>query len=195
MKDRVVQFPPFRLDLEGGELTKDGRAVKLHPQPAQLLVLLAGRAGEIVTRDDIKSALWEDETHVDFDLGINSCIRQIRTALDDHADEPRYLETVPRKGYRFIAPVQAPAVEAELSPELPKPKSNKLWVGITVWLAAVVALALWFLNSQTVELPPTTIPFTKYDGLELEPAFSRTASNWPSFGTAKKTAGTTSTSR
>lgn len=100
-----VRFEPFTLDRNHGELRKEGRPVKMHPQPAQLLVLLVRRAGEIVTREEIQKALWEDETFVDFDLGINSCIRQIRTALGDDAEKPRYLEKVPRKGYRFIAPL------------------------------------------------------------------------------------------
>jgi DNA-binding winged helix-turn-helix (wHTH) protein len=69
---RVVRFDPFVLDLDKGELRKDEHLVKLHPQPAQLLVLLAERAGEIVTCEEIQKALWEDDTHVDFDLGINS---------------------------------------------------------------------------------------------------------------------------
>ena len=102
----LVTFGPFRLDLNSHELHRSGIAVRLQPQPARLLALLVERAGELVTRDEIRRTVWGADTFVDFDQSVNFCIRQIRTALHDSADKPCYLETLPRRGYRFIAPVQ-----------------------------------------------------------------------------------------
>ena len=101
-----VTFGPFRLNPESGELHRSGVAVRLQAQPSKLLILLVERAGELVTRDEIRRRVWGAETFVDFDQSVNFCIRQIRTALHDNADEPCYVETLQRRGYRFIAPVQ-----------------------------------------------------------------------------------------
>lgn len=103
---RTVTFGPYRLNLDTGELSRSDVPVKLQPQPAKLLVLLVERAGELVTRDEIRRGVWGTETFVDFDQSVNFCVRQIRTALHDNAETPCYLETLPRRGYRFIAPVQ-----------------------------------------------------------------------------------------
>ncbi len=101
---RTVRFHHFTMDLKNRELRKQGRLVKLQPQPFKVLSLLVNRPGEVVTRSDIQQQIWSDDTFVDFDQGINFCIKQIRTALGDDAAEPRYLQTLPRRGYRFIAP-------------------------------------------------------------------------------------------
>jgi DNA-binding winged helix-turn-helix (wHTH) protein/Tfp pilus assembly protein PilF len=106
---RTVTFGPYRLNLETGELFRSDALVKLQPQPSKLLVMLVERAGELVTRDEIRRNVWGTDTFVDFDQSVNFCIRQIRTALHDNADTPCYLETLPRRGYRFIAPVQRAA--------------------------------------------------------------------------------------
>ena len=102
-----VRFGAFELDPDSGELRKSGIAVHLPPQPTQLLILLTRRAGEVVTREEIREALWGSQTIVDFEPGLNHCINQIRTALCDDAATPRYVQTLPRRGYRFVAPVQA----------------------------------------------------------------------------------------
>ncbi len=126
-------FGEFELDLAAGELRRNSRRIKLQPQPFKLLVLLARRAGTLVTRDEIRSELWPDGTYVDFDQSVNFTIRQIRDVLRDAADRPLYIETVPRRGYRFIAPVDAgaaperrPAKEATTSVHLQK----VLWANI-----------------------------------------------------------------
>jgi TolB-like protein/tetratricopeptide (TPR) repeat protein len=106
-----VRFDAFELDLANGELRKGDVPVRLQPQPLKVLMLLAGRAGRLVARDEIRKQLWDDETFVDFDQGLNYCVRQIRAALSDEADTPRFIETIPRRGYRFVAdvvPVSAP---------------------------------------------------------------------------------------
>jgi len=109
-----LRFETFELDLASGDLRKGRTLIKLQPQPFKVLVLLASRAGELVPRDEIQKQVWTDDTFVDFDQGLNYCIRQIRSALCDDAETPRFIETVPRRGYRFLSMVEqlAPPVPA-----------------------------------------------------------------------------------
>jgi TolB-like protein/DNA-binding winged helix-turn-helix (wHTH) protein/Tfp pilus assembly protein PilF len=105
----------FKIDLEAGELYKSGRRVALQEQPFRVLTLLLQRHGELVTRQDLQTQLWPADTYVGFDEGLNTAIRKLRTAFGDSAENPRFIETVPRRGYRFIAPVtkmEPAAVEA-----------------------------------------------------------------------------------
>jgi TolB-like protein/DNA-binding winged helix-turn-helix (wHTH) protein len=108
----VRQFGPFAVDERSGELRRDGEVVRLQPQPFRVLALLVSRPGELVTREELKKALWGEETYVDFERGLNFCINQARTALGDSADAPRYIQTLPRRGYRFIAPVRSESVQS-----------------------------------------------------------------------------------
>ncbi len=103
----VLRFGSFDLDLKNGELSKSGELIKLPPQPTKVLAVLARRSGEVVSRAEIREQVWHDETFVDFDQGLNFCIRQIREALGDDADASRYIETLPRRGYRFLMPVES----------------------------------------------------------------------------------------
>ena len=105
----TVRFGAFELDLATSELRRAGRVVPLERQPAVTLALLASRPGRLVPREDLRRALWPSDVHVDFDRGLNYCIRQVRAALGDEAKTPRFIETVPRQGYRFVAAVHAPA--------------------------------------------------------------------------------------
>jgi DNA-binding winged helix-turn-helix (wHTH) protein len=100
----TFRFGEFELNVEAGELRRNNRRLKIQPQPFKLLVLLVRRAGNLVSRDDIRHELWPDGTFVDFDQSVNFSIKQIRDVLGDSADRPLYLETVPRRGHRFIAP-------------------------------------------------------------------------------------------
>ena len=100
------RFGPFELDARAGELRREGVAVKLQPQPFTVLSLLVERAGELVLREELKKALWGEETYVDFERGLNFCINQVRAALGDSAESPQFIQTVPRRGYRFIAGVR-----------------------------------------------------------------------------------------
>jgi len=104
----VFRFGPFDLDLRTGELRKTGQMVHLPPQPFKVLALLVRRRGDVVTRDEIHKEIWNEATFVDFDQGLNFCIRRIREALGDNADAPQYVETLPRRGYRFVMPVEQP---------------------------------------------------------------------------------------
>lgn len=110
----IIRFGAFQLDLEAGQLLRDGRIVRLKPQPFKLLHLLASRPGELLTRDEIRAVLWGADTFVDFEQGVNTAVRQIREALNDEADRPLYLETVPKRGYRFIGPVEKAAADMDV---------------------------------------------------------------------------------
>jgi DNA-binding winged helix-turn-helix (wHTH) protein len=106
---RVVRFGLFELDLSAGELRKSGVKLRLQGQPFQVLALLLERAGDVVTREELQQKLWPSDTFVDFDHSLNTAINKVREALGDSASSPRYVETLARRGYRFIAPVQAEA--------------------------------------------------------------------------------------
>ena len=111
---RIVRFGVFELDLSAGELRKSGAKLRLQGQPFQVLVQLLERAGEVVTREELQEKLWPSDTFVDFDHSLNTAINKVREALGDSASSPRYVETLARRGYRFIAPVQGPlAARAE----------------------------------------------------------------------------------
>jgi 6-phosphogluconolactonase (cycloisomerase 2 family)/DNA-binding winged helix-turn-helix (wHTH) protein len=101
-----IRFGPFEANLQTGELLKHGLRLKLHDQPFHVLAMLVARPGELVSREEIQSALWPDGTFVDFENGLNSAVNRLRDALSDSADEPKFIETVPRRGYRFVATVQ-----------------------------------------------------------------------------------------
>src|ERR1044071_2689996 len=112
----AIRFGDFELEFKSGELRREGTPVKLQPQPLKVLALLIANAGQLVTREEIQRAVWAGETFVDFEHGLNFCIKQIRAALGDNAQAPRYVETLPRRGYRFIAPVE----KLSPTPQLPE---------------------------------------------------------------------------
>jgi DNA-binding winged helix-turn-helix (wHTH) protein len=103
---RIARFGVFELDLSAGELRKNGVKLRLQEQPFQVLALLLERAGDIVTREELQQKLWPSDTFVDFDHSLNTAINKVREALGDSASSPRYVETLARRGYRFIAPLQ-----------------------------------------------------------------------------------------
>lgn len=114
---RIARFGVFELDLSAGELRKSGVKMRLQGQPFQVLALLLERAGEVVTREELQQKLWPSDTFVDFDHSLNTAINKVREALGDSASSPRYVETLARRGYRFIAPVQADAPKDAVSQE------------------------------------------------------------------------------
>jgi cholera toxin transcriptional activator len=105
---RIARFGIFEADLSAGELRKSGVKLRLQGQPFQVLALLVERAGEVVTREDLRQKLWPSDTFVDFDHSLNTAINKVREALGDSASSPRYVETLARRGYRFIGPVEIP---------------------------------------------------------------------------------------
>ncbi len=143
---RVVRFGVFEVDLRAGELFKQGIKIKLQQQPFRVLALLLEHPGEVVTREDLRQAIWPAGTFVEFDVGVDAAIHKLRTALGDSAENPRLVETLPRRGYRFIAAVDgAVATEEQAStdvapPALSMPKRRPLlWTGA---MAVVVGLLL-----------------------------------------------------
>ncbi len=140
------EFGVFEFESDSGELSKSGRGVALEPQPAKALALLVANAGEIVSREQLREAVWGSDTHVDFDRGIAYCISQLRSALGDSGDNPRFIQTIPRRGFKFIAPVSS--VEG---PPQAADTFNK-WVTIPLVLA-LLAVAVG-LVVETLRTPP-----------------------------------------
>jgi len=105
-KTRLFQFGPFELDVRAGELRKHGTRLRLREQPFQILLMLLEHPGEIVLREEIRQRLWPNNTVVEFDHGINPAIQKLRDALGEPADQPRYVETVAWRGYRFLGVVE-----------------------------------------------------------------------------------------
>jgi Tol biopolymer transport system component/DNA-binding winged helix-turn-helix (wHTH) protein len=185
---RVVRFSVFELDLRDGELRKSGVRLNLPDQLFQLLTTLLERPGELVSRDELRQRLWPAETFVDFEHGLNAAVKRLRDILGDSADTPRFIETVPRRGYRFVAPVRgsppvAPPVqevkEDSESGTAPDWSSGKWrhWRPVVAVLAGIVlvaATAAWLLRSQrqTRHLSMRLVPLTTLSGSEGWPDFS-----------------------
>lgn len=112
-KTTLRRFGSFELDLESERLLKNGRVVHIQPQPFRLLSLLTEKPGALVTREEIQGALWKDNTFVDFEQGVNFAIKQVREALGDRAEDSLYVQTVPRRGYRFLAPVTLDGAQSD----------------------------------------------------------------------------------
>jgi DNA-binding winged helix-turn-helix (wHTH) protein/tetratricopeptide (TPR) repeat protein len=172
-RDGRFRFGVFEFDARALELWKNGRLVPVRPQPLKLLALLLARPGDLVSREEIERALWSEDTFVDFEQGVNHAIRELRAALGDAAESPRFIQTLPRRGYRFLGPVdaidateQAPAVSSEATipvavANVPVgPRSSRRWMWIaTVGSAAVaVVIAVQMLASRwTTPADPTPL--------------------------------------
>src|SRR5271157_5433062 len=114
----TLRFDVYTLDLPAGELYKDGRKIKLQDQPFQILAMLLEQPGQVVSREQLRERLWPEDTFVDFDHSLNTAVKKLRQALSDEADKPRYIETLPKRGYRLIGP----AVESLAAPSPPGPR-------------------------------------------------------------------------
>jgi DNA-binding winged helix-turn-helix (wHTH) protein/tetratricopeptide (TPR) repeat protein len=138
---RLLRFGVFELDLEACELRKSGRLIAIALQPFAVLAMLAGRPGEVVTREELRRELWGEDTHVDFDAGLNRCLSALRRVLGDSAHAPRFVETVPRRGYRFLVPVQrvTPPVPASAAPVVPAARVRSIVLGMLAALALQTA--------------------------------------------------------
>jgi DNA-binding winged helix-turn-helix (wHTH) protein/Tol biopolymer transport system component len=134
---RLYRFGLFEADVEFGTLTRQGVPVKLQEQPFRILALLLESSGEILGRDELRKNIWPDGTYVDFDGSLNTALMKLRAALNDNADNPRFIETVPRKGYRFIAPVElckieSPVISTAIRIEAEEPALNGLEVPLQI---------------------------------------------------------------
>lgn len=114
----TLKFGPFIVDVRSGELRKNGIRIRLQEKPLRVLAALAEQQGQIVTREDLKKRLWADETFVDFETGLNTAVSKLRDALSDSSEKPRYIETIPRRGYRFVATVEIADENGASSPEI-----------------------------------------------------------------------------
>jgi DNA-binding winged helix-turn-helix (wHTH) protein/TolB-like protein len=162
----LIRFGIFELDTTAEELRRSGRLVALTGQPLRVLAYLAERPGEVISREDMQRAIWGEDTHVDFEAGLSTCINQIRAALGDRATSPRFIETLPRRGYRFIAPVEARATVSATR------RSTWVAVGIVVVLAGIawwsftparpipVAVFAVDVDASTPQLQPVSVSLT-----------------------------------
>src|ERR1700730_16278859 len=147
----VWRFGTFEVDVRVGELRNQGVRIKLQEQPLLVLKVLLGRPGEIVTRDELRSQIWSADTFVDFDNSLNTAINKLREALGDSAESPRFIETVPRRGYRFIALVVG--IDGRRADGKDSPTGRwKLAVLIAVLAAASVAAGLYWRSRQARRL-------------------------------------------
>jgi Tol biopolymer transport system component/DNA-binding winged helix-turn-helix (wHTH) protein len=187
---QVVRFGAFVLDLRSGELAQNGRRVLLPDQLFRVLALLVRQPGSLVTREELCHELWRDDTFVDFDHGLNAAIKRLREALGDSAASPRFVETLPRRGYRFIAPVGegdrasdgASAAQPARSPADPVPTVRERhtrvpprWgrlAAVAVLLVACVAFWRWFLPARAADPNPRFTRLTWTGGLNTDPAIS-----------------------
>lgn len=172
-RSRIVSFGIFEADLGAGELRRDGQPVKLQGQPYRLLAFFLERPGVIVTRDELRMVLWPDNSFVEFEYGVNTAIKKVRSALGDAADSPRFIQTVPRKGYRFIAPVTVQGPADAGAPLLRAPVQRSLAAWWAVGLLALVAAAIWLARPGSMpggDSMPT--PLAAYPGSEWAAAFS-----------------------
>jgi len=178
---QVVRFGTFEVDLRLGELRKNGIRVKLTGQPFQILVILLEHPGDLVTRKQLQHRLWPSDTFVDFDRGLNAAINRVREALGDSAENPRFVETLPRRGYRFIAPLvdsrpvgaTLPASESNVSPAQTVTRLLPAGVLAVITLAAGIGwLHFHKGNSSVSGATPRMVPFTSSPGAKTNPAFS-----------------------
>src|SRR6266576_3743209 len=137
---RIIRFGIFEADLQTGELHRNGVKVAMQGQPFQVCTLLLEHAGELVTREELRQRIWPEDTFVDFEQALNTAIAKIRLALGDEADNPRFVETLPRRGYRFIGPVAKPSSQA-VAPFAPKGWFERLTARRN-WLVASTALLI-----------------------------------------------------
>ncbi len=181
-----IRFDSFELDVTSGELRKGGNRLRLQPQPFRVLLLLIERTGQVVTREEIQRCLWKDSTFVDFEHGINFSINQIRGALSDSAEKPRYVETVPRRGYRFIGTVEQPSPTKQDSTQEPTPPpleaepiaappARRRWpavVALTLLAAAIAVGAYFFTRRAPILTSQDTIVLADFANTTGDPAFN-----------------------
>jgi Tol biopolymer transport system component/DNA-binding winged helix-turn-helix (wHTH) protein len=172
----LVRFGPYTVDFRSGELHKNGRRIRLQEQPLRVLSVLLEHSGELVARDELRQELWPSDTFVDFDHGLNSAVARLREVLDDSAEAPKYIETLARRGYRFIAPINPPIhVAAESAVERSSLRPLATRVSLVLLAVGFLAVGSWRFASPRVTSslrPPRVVPLTSLPDRAQEPAFS-----------------------
>jgi len=178
-RTRRTRFGNFELDADSGTLLRDGRRVRLQPQPLRVLAFLVEHAGRVVSREDLRQAIWDQATFVEFDQGLNYCIRQIRQALGDDAGEPVFIETLKKRGYQFIAPVERiggdvpqPIVAAETV--VPAPAARQ-WTRLLIYPVLAVAGVGLIAALILVRQKPRAVAYTQvttFNDAAFSPALS-----------------------
>ena len=179
----ISRFGVFQLDRSSGELHKSGLKIRLEDKPFRLLIALLDRPDEVVTREELRTALWPDTTFGEFDHSLNNAVRKVRVALGDSPNSPRYIETVPKRGYRFIYPVENGHRSSAASPDTdhrpsPPKRTRAVWyIAATAVLLAVAALmtvgSLYFGSPRSEPAGPLpAVHLTSYKGAEVNPSFS-----------------------
>jgi TolB-like protein/DNA-binding winged helix-turn-helix (wHTH) protein/Tfp pilus assembly protein PilF len=170
----LLRFGAFELDLHNNELRRGGVLLKLTPQQFQVLRLLAENAGQLQMRETIQRAVWGTDTFVDFDRNLNVCITQIRSALNDDSEAPRYIQTAPKQGYRFIAPVERVAIPGEERAVTPPARPARLWFGVLATVAACLLAAgyfAWRAPARSGKVMIAALPFDNLGGDASEEPF------------------------
>ena len=165
----LYRFGECALDAESGELRRNGSTVRLQPQPFQVLLALLHRPGQIVTREELQSALWAENTYVEFEDALNHAIRRLRSALGDTAQVPRYIETVPKRGYRLMVPMETEALPAPrdaLETAAPRPVRWPRYVALAAICCLAAVSFYWYLGRQAGEQIQSiaVLPFTNLSG-------------------------------
>jgi len=172
---RTARFGVFEADLAAGQLRREDRLVKLQDQPYRLLIYLLERPGELVTREELRAALWPDGSFVDFEQGLNTAIKKVRLALRDSAENPRFVQTFPRRGYRFIAPVgwDDPRPQPHPAVAAPSPGRSRKWIPAVAAVAAGILAGYWLFRGREPRGPAgVPVPLTSYPGVQYAAAFS-----------------------
>ena len=168
-----VRFGIFEVNLETGEVRRAGVKVHIQEQPFQGLAALLEKPGEIVTKEELQERIWKDDTFVDFDRSLATAINKVRQALGDSATRPRFIETVPKRGYRFVGLGAAPHTADNDPPQ--SPTRSLRWVLLAAGALAVAALVLWSAGDENDSSGlnfSAPRPFTTDIGYEVSPSFS-----------------------
>ena len=194
---QIVRFGIFDADLQTGELHKNGVRVPLQGQPFQVCAILLSHAGELVTREELRQKVWPEDTFVDFDQALNTAITKIRTALGDEPDNPRFVETLPRRGYRFIGPVESSQAPSPSAPtgRFERLRAKARWISVGACLLALLSgIGVWRFSRNRVypALPPIEVaPLAGLPAFRSSRLFRATGTRSPSFSGVRRNAGST----
>jgi DNA-binding winged helix-turn-helix (wHTH) protein/TolB-like protein len=183
----TILFGTFCFNPTSLELTREGRPVRLEPQPARALAVLLSRPGEVVTREELRAAIWGEHTHVDYDRGLAYCIAHVRTALGDSGDNPRYVQTLPKRGFKFLAPVaiEANGAAAPAAPVTDGPRAMPAAVALAAtpgawrhrgpWITAMAAAIVVALIWVRADTPPrqAIVAVSIFDNETGDPSLDR----------------------